>query len=127
MQKNQQDQRQPEKHRDVQSALQVGANQADERKSRRGAVRVDKGRKENGEHQTHWKKQCPKDCSPPGNCRFIVEAFSGRIHLCWRLHMSCILEGAVQRFATLIGIGQKTEKINSQTLVPNTSEQKPSD
>ena len=127
MQKNQQDQRQPEKHGDVQSALQVGANQADERESRRGAVRVDQGREEYGDYQAHGNKQCPIDCSPPGNCRFFVKAFSGRIHLYWKLHMSCILEGTVQRFATLIGIGRKIEKFNSQTLAPETNEQKPID
>jgi hypothetical protein len=35
------------------------------------------------------------------------------------------LEGAGQRFATLLGIGQKTEKFNTQTIVPDTRIQLP--
>ena len=116
LKQNQKDQCQREKHGDMQSALQVWANQSDESEARCRAIRVDQGRKENGKHQAHRNKQCLKDFSPRGNCTFFPEAFSGQIHLHWRLHISCILEGAEQRFATLIGIGQKTEKFNSQTI-----------
>ena len=91
LQKNQKNHRQREKHRDVQSALQVRADQSDESEARCRTVRVDKGRKEYADHQAHGKKQCPKDCSPRGNCTFFSKAFSGRIYLIRMFHISCIV------------------------------------